>query len=104
MQEAHTDLGVLLSQQGKLAVALRHYQRAHEIPPGTGDECSNLGRCLANLGRLDEALERFREAIRLEPWRAESRAAAAELLNARPQASPGERREALSLAEEAHRL
>jgi len=37
------------------------------LRPGYGSAHNNLGSALANLGRIDEAIEEFKKALRLMP-------------------------------------
>jgi Tfp pilus assembly protein PilF len=64
---AHTNLGVVLAEQGKTQDALRHLFAAAEENPNHGDARNNLGALLGRLGRTDEAAEQFAQAIRISP-------------------------------------
>src|SRR5437870_11280905 len=64
---AHYNWGVVLAQQGKLADAVSHYQRALEIRPDFAEPLNNWGHALARQGRLAEATEHFQRAPRIQP-------------------------------------
>jgi serine/threonine-protein kinase len=51
----------------KPAECIRCYQAALAIRPDAAVAHHNLGRALANVDRIDEAIEHFRKAVRLEP-------------------------------------
>src|SRR5438876_310530 len=69
---AHYNWGVVLAQQGKLADAVSHYQRALEIRPDFAEPLNNWGDALARQGRLAEASEHFQRALRIRPDFAEA--------------------------------
>jgi len=56
---AHYNLGGALGQQGKLADAIHHYQRALQITLGDADAQTNWGGALAQQGKLAEAAEHY---------------------------------------------
>ncbi|MEA3117999.1 MAG: hypothetical protein QOI13_1269 [Paraburkholderia sp.] len=68
---AHTDalhlLGVLRHQQGRHAEAADLVGRAVQLRPNDAGLQLNLGNALKALGRLDGAIERFRNALTLAP-------------------------------------
>jgi Tfp pilus assembly protein PilF len=64
---AHSNLGVVLAEQGKTQDALRHLFASVEENPNHGDARNNLGALLGRLGRTDEAAEQFAQAIRISP-------------------------------------
>ncbi|MBI4465355.1 MAG: tetratricopeptide repeat protein [Acidobacteria bacterium] len=67
---AHYNLGVALSDQGKISEAIPHYAAAVRIKPSHTLAHNNLGLALVNQGRLDEAVVHFTEALRIEPHHA----------------------------------
>ena len=64
---AHSNLGVVLAEQGKTQDALRHLFASVEENPNHGDARNNLGALLGELGRTGEAAEQFSQAIRISP-------------------------------------
>ncbi len=70
--EGHNNLGIILSDLGRLCEAESCYRQAIIQNPGYADAHSNLGVTLGCLGRLSEAETSYREAIRLEPGYAEA--------------------------------
>ncbi len=64
--EAHSNLGVVREQQGKLQEAADSFRRATELKPGL-QVWFNLGKVLGNLHQLPESARAYREALRLDP-------------------------------------
>ena len=64
---AHTNLGRLLTAQGKLAEAETHYRAALQLQSQDGDVPYNYGNMLVKAGRLDEAITQYRQALKLNP-------------------------------------
>jgi tetratricopeptide (TPR) repeat protein len=69
---AHNNLGYVLAEQGLVAEAVGHYQKALDINPGYAEADNNLGRIFLDEGRLDEAKEYFQRAIKIKPGAAEA--------------------------------
>lgn len=69
---AHTNLGRLLAQQGKLDEAEAHYRRALAIYSGEASTHYNYGNLLAKTARLEQAIAEYREAIKLAPEKPEA--------------------------------
>jgi Tfp pilus assembly protein PilF len=65
--EAHTNLGLLLAQEGVQAEAEHHYLYSISINPYSGKSHMNLGALLANLKRFEEAEAEYRRALELIP-------------------------------------
>lgn len=65
--DAHSNLGNILKDQGKLDEAVACYARALELNPGFAGAHNNLGNALRNQGRLDEAVASFTRALELKP-------------------------------------
>jgi tetratricopeptide (TPR) repeat protein len=63
--EAISNLGVVLSVQGRFAEAAEHYQRAISLKPGLVDVYRNLARALLADGRADEALAAITRCLAL---------------------------------------
>jgi tetratricopeptide (TPR) repeat protein len=68
---AHSDLGVMLTLQGRLDEATEHFQKALEICPGYPECYNNLGNVLVKKGQVDDAIGHFQKAIKLNPNHAE---------------------------------
>lgn len=64
---AHSNLGVVLAEQGRKQDALRHLYASVEENPNHGDARNNLGALLGEMGRTDDASEQFAQAIRISP-------------------------------------
>jgi tetratricopeptide (TPR) repeat protein len=67
---AHTNLGRIRAQQGKLDEAERHYLTAISINPDEEDLRYNFANLLAREGRLDEAIAQYHRALELAPEKA----------------------------------
>jgi protein O-mannosyl-transferase len=61
---AHEKLGELLMLEGKLQLAIPHFEEALRIQPDFADANVNLAIVLTAMGRCDEALGRFRAGLR----------------------------------------
>lgn len=64
---AHTNLGRLLTAQGKLMEAEDHYRQALRLQPNDGDISYNYGNMLVRGNRLDEAMVQYRRALQSNP-------------------------------------
>jgi tetratricopeptide (TPR) repeat protein len=64
---AHNNLGVELTNSGRVAEAIEHCQEAIRLKPDNASAHANLGNALKEAGRAAEAIERYQEAIRLKP-------------------------------------
>jgi tetratricopeptide (TPR) repeat protein len=60
---AHNNLGLVLTRQGKIHDAIRHYREALRIRPRHSNALNNLGSAFFNLGKIDEAIEMHRRAL-----------------------------------------
>lgn len=96
--EARANLATLLLARGAASAALEHCRIALAGAPDEARAALQLGQCLEVLGRTDEALQVYREAVRRSAGAPEPVALLARLLGTRPEASPAERSEALTLA------
>src|SRR5262249_33729675 len=65
--DAHTNLGVALQAQGKLAEAEAEHREALRLKPDDALAHYNLGNALSAQGKLPEAVAEYREALRLQP-------------------------------------
>ena len=64
---AHNSLAVVLTMDGRLEEAGRHYEEALEIAPANAEAHSNLANLRLRQGRLQEAYGLLQEALRLDP-------------------------------------
>jgi len=64
---AHSRLGAVLSEQGKLQEAIGAYRKAIASNPRYARAYSRLGALLMELRQPQEAVEAYRNAIRLDP-------------------------------------
>ena len=62
----HNELGLAMSEQGKIDEAIAVYRTALMLKPNFPAAHTNLGRALATQGKLDEAIAEYREAVRLK--------------------------------------
>ena len=65
--EAHTNLGNILRDQGKLSDAAARYQRALALKPDFPDAHNNLGNTLKDQGKLGDAVRHYQRAFALRP-------------------------------------
>jgi tetratricopeptide (TPR) repeat protein len=65
--EARTELGNVHAGQGKYEVALADYEMARQAQPADPRIFCGMGKALAKLKRRPEAIEKFRQAIQLNP-------------------------------------
>lgn len=64
---AHSNLGSVFKEQGKLDQSVAHYLEAISIDPQFADAYCNLGNAYKDLGNWDEALSCYKTALSLEP-------------------------------------
>jgi tetratricopeptide (TPR) repeat protein len=64
---AHTNLGVVLAEEGRGDEAMDHFQRAVKILPNSAVTLYNLGSRSMLLGRLDEAKNYYWKALQIDP-------------------------------------
>jgi protein O-GlcNAc transferase len=65
--EAHSNLAVVLRDQGQLDAAVASYRRALQIRPNFTEAHNNLGVALRAQGQLEEAVASYRKAVELKP-------------------------------------
>ena len=65
--EAHSNLGSVLEEQGRLEEAQASLREAIRLQPDLAEPYMNLGATLKNQGRLEEALSFCRKAMELDP-------------------------------------
>ncbi len=64
---AHSNLGLLLKNQGRLGEAIEQYHEALQIAPNAWDALNDLGVALAANGQYDEAIQNYRHALEIKP-------------------------------------
>src|SRR5207248_11145783 len=96
---AQLNIGNALTQQGKHAEAVGHYQQALRLQPNNPEAHCNLGLCLSGQGKNAEAIVQLTEALRLKTDDAQFHFHLATVLDAakKPQEAVAQYREALRL-------
>lgn len=79
---AHSFLGTIAFQRGRMDQALRDFQEALRTGPDLPESHNNAGLALAALGRTEEAMSEYREALRIDPGFREARRNVRRLLRA----------------------
>ncbi len=69
----HTNLGILLLNQGDPQAALDHYRQALRLGGEKPLVRNNMGAAYLRQGQTDEGIQSFRRALELEPCRFDSR-------------------------------
>ena len=64
----HWILGQIHRLSGDSRGAERHYRRAIALNPNDANAIAGFGRLLASVGQWDEAIDRVREAMRINPY------------------------------------
>lgn len=64
---SQTAFGVAMAQQGLWSEALFRFERAHDMEGPRSEALNNLAVASEALGRFDQALEYYREALALDP-------------------------------------
>jgi Flp pilus assembly protein TadD len=64
---AHTNLGLVLLQQGKIDEGIAHYRSALQMQPDSWDAEYNLGTALLGKGQTDEAILHCERAVSMRP-------------------------------------
>jgi tetratricopeptide (TPR) repeat protein len=64
---AHNNLGLALSQKGKVDEAIAQFQKALQINPDSAQAHNNLGAALFQKGNVDEAIAHYRMALQINP-------------------------------------
>jgi adenylate cyclase len=65
---SHVAMGFLYLERRCFDLALKHLERAVEINPANPTTKADLGVLLSRIGRAEEALERLRDARRMDPY------------------------------------
>ncbi len=94
----HNNLAMLLSRLGRVEEAIVHHQRAVELEPRSAELHYNLARALQQQGRIEEALPGFRETLRLRPDWPPALDSLTWALSSKPNPTPPEIAEAISVA------
>jgi tetratricopeptide (TPR) repeat protein len=63
----YNNLGVALSDRGKVEDAIAHLRESIRIDPNNAEAFNNLGVAFRKQGRIDEAEAQFRQALRIKP-------------------------------------
>src|SRR6266487_3555913 len=64
---AHTNLGLVLLQEGKIDDAIAQYRSALQMQPDSWDAEYNLGTALVGKGQTEEAIPHCERAVRMRP-------------------------------------
>ena len=64
---AHTNLGLVLLQKGKIDDGIAHYRSALQMQPDSWDAEYNLGTALLGKGQVDEAILHCEKAVAMRP-------------------------------------
>src|SRR5215813_12707066 len=64
---AHTNLGMVLLQQGRLDDAIVQYRSALQMQPDSWDAEYNLGTALVRKGQVEEAIQHCERAVAMRP-------------------------------------
>ncbi len=85
---AHLNLGSVYFDAGKHEAALHHAREAVRLDPERSEGWFNLGLCLADHIRLDEAADAFRQTLKIRPGYAAAAAGLLYTLNLLPGTDP----------------
>lgn len=64
---AHTNLGVIYLERGKLYSTVGESERARKLMPGNAPACMNLALVFERAGRIDEAISRNYSELEVQP-------------------------------------
>lgn len=70
-----------LSVRGKTGMALTHFKQAIVIAPRYTQSYYQTGNCLARLGLYTESIEKYKQAIQIDPASPDPREKMDQLLN-----------------------
>jgi tetratricopeptide (TPR) repeat protein len=65
--DAHSNMGIVLHDQGELDAAIASFQKALELRPDFAIAHFNIGKVLHDQGQLDAAIASFRNALKITP-------------------------------------
>ncbi len=68
---AQNNLGTWLSDNGRIAEAMEHFQRSLQIQPDNPDALFNAGNASAKLGNWDAAITNYQSVLRMAPAQAD---------------------------------
>src|SRR6476620_5931423 len=77
---AHTNLGLVLFEKGKIDDAIAHYRSALQMQPDWWDAEYNLGTALSAKGQVDEAILHGQKAVAMRPTDPDAQLSLANLL------------------------
>jgi tetratricopeptide (TPR) repeat protein len=77
---AHTNIGLVLFQKGKIDDAIAHYRSALQMQPDWWDAEYNLGTALSAKGQVDEAIPHSEKAVAMRPNDPDAQVSLANLL------------------------
>lgn len=66
LAEAHTNLSVLFGKRKQFKQSMHHIKEAINVVPDYGPAHLSMGICYTDLGRYQEALKKFHEALKLD--------------------------------------
>ncbi len=66
LAEAHTNISVMLGKRKQFKECMRHIQEAIKVVPDHGPAHLSMGICYTDLGRYQEALNKFKDALQLD--------------------------------------
>ncbi len=66
LAEAHTNISVLLGKRKQFKESMHHIQEAIRVVPDYGPAHLSMGICFSDLGRYEEALKKFKDALQLD--------------------------------------
>ena len=78
-----------LAEQGQTGMALNYFKQAIVIAPRYSQAYYQMGNCLALLGRYQDAIEKYRRAIRIDPMAPEPRERMDRLVSLQGNGKPG---------------
>jgi tetratricopeptide (TPR) repeat protein len=66
LAQAHTNISVMLGKRKQFKESMHHIQEAIRVVPDYGPAHLSMGICFTDLGRYEEALKKFKEALQLD--------------------------------------
>jgi len=66
LAQAHTNISVMLGKRKQFKESMHHIQEAIRVQPDYGPAHLSMGICFTDLGRYEEALKKFKEALQLD--------------------------------------